>query len=390
MIEWLSERSGTPLSQITGDIGRRLGLYGAPSLSGVTVSEMGALSLSSLWRAARVLSESIGTMPCKLYKRTADGREEASGPLYDLVHDEVNPNLSAMEFFSQLVWWAVVWGNGYAEIVRVGADPVSLMPLPPWCVFPEGDGGYMVRLSDGTEYELESVDCVCIAGPKPEPGCEGYRLTRIARDSLGLSLGLEHFASSTFKNGLKLGGALTTPNKLSEEGRSNLQKSLELEWGGVYSAGKWAVLEQGLKAEPFNIDVEASKLVELRNQQMLSICQWCGIPPNFIFVYDRATWNNSADMTRNFLQFSLNPWLCKIESELNRKVIRSKELYAEFLRESIVQMDTKTQHEVWAIGIQNGFYEVNDIRKMLNLPPISNPQPPMPTQTMPGVMNNAQ
>lgn len=387
ILDWIwpskkSERSGIPLSQITSDIGSRLGLAYPPSSSGVIVSEQTALTLAALWRAARVVSESVGTMPLKLYTRTQDGREEAtSDPLYRLLHDEPNEEMGSVDFLSQMQFWSVIYGNAYAEISRAGATPVALWPIPPWTVSPARDSTGRLVYRVGADLVLDSADVIHVAGPRPDPTCEGYRLCHVARESLGMLLATDRFCNRAFSNNMKLGGTITHPGQLSENARENLRQSWRQEYAGVENSGKWALLEEGMQANPFQINNEQSQLVELRSQLVLEVCRWVGVDPIFVYEYGRATWSNAEAQTRNFLQFSLHPWLCKWESELNRKVVRSSTTYAEFVRESVVQMDSLTQAQIFALGRKHGWLQVADIRHKLNLPPIPEPAPEPVQQT---------
>src|SRR4051812_46010731 len=91
----------TPARSITWDQAYQSGLVTGPVRSGVSVNEQGALTPATGWRAARVVPESVGTMPCKVYERTATGRDEPRDhPLWNIVHDEPNPDTSAVDFFT--------------------------------------------------------------------------------------------------------------------------------------------------------------------------------------------------------------------------------------------------------------------------------------------------
>lgn len=364
------------------------GLFGTPTKSGVTVTESTALALSALWRAARVVSETIGTMPLKVYRRTADGREEARETTYwDLLHDEPNPDTSAVDFWSQVMWSAVLHGNGYAEIVRDGSGAVTALHwIPPWTVsvgkLKAGGLGYQVLTDQGT-LALPASDVLHIKGPSPDGSC-GYKLVSLARESLGLSLALDQFGSTFFGNGTQIGGVLEAVGSLSDAARENIREGWATAYQGVANAHKIPVLEEGLKFVPFSVNNETAQFLESRQYQISEVCRWVGVDPIFLYEYGRATWNNAEAQTRNFLQFSLNPWLCKIEAECNRKVISKadrRDTYAEYVRESVIQMDAKTQAEIWKTGVEGGWYTHDEIRRWLNLPKKPEQQTPQHKET---------
>lgn len=358
------------------------GLIGPTALSGVTVTDETCLSLSAFWRCARVLAESVGTMPLKVYRRGESGREEATEhPAWELLQ-EPNPEQSAVEFYTLIQWWAVVHGNAYAEIVRDGSGrAVEMWPIPPWVCQPirtdAGELAYLVRTPNQQDVTIAAADVVHLKGPSPD-GSEGYKLAKVAADSMGFSIALDRFGSAYFGNSCKVGGVLKTAGQLSEQARENLRKSWATTYQGVDNTGKIAVLEEGLDYSPFQIDNNAGQYTETRQQQVIEICRWLGVDPIFCYEYGRATYHNAEAQTRNFLQFSLNPWLKRLESEITRKVLPKEErrtYYPEFVRESIIQMDAQVQSAVWATGVQNGWYTPDEIRKWLNLPALPKPEP---------------
>lgn len=316
-------------------------------------------------------------MPLKVYENTTDGRIEARDTDYwALLRDEPNPEQSTVDFLTQMMWWAVLFGNAYAEIVRDGAGRVThLYPIPPTVVTAgQNDQGqlvYEIKTANG-DIVLPSSEVLTIRGPSPD-GTTGYRLVQTARESFGLSLALDRFGSAYFGNNCKVAGVIKATGALSDAARENIRAGWVTTYGGVDNAFKVPVLEVGLDFQPFEVSNEAGQFVQSRQHQIYEICRWVGVDPIFVFEYGRATWNNAEAQTRNFLQFSLNPWLRKLECEISRKVISPADrgrYYAEFVREAIIQMDTKTQHDVWAIGVDKGWYTKDEVRKWLNLPKV--------------------
>jgi HK97 family phage portal protein len=377
LLKWFRRPKPEEKRAITSEQFKALGLYDGPSFSGLCVTEQSALTLSCLYRGARVISEAVGGMPLKLYRRTNEGREEAKDHrLYGLLKWTPNEDTGAVEFFTQLMFWAVLFGNGYAEIERDGAGAVTgLYLLDPRGVTLDYVGNRLVyRVGEVT---LQPSDVFHLKGPSLD-GTEGCRLVQLARESFGYSMALERFGSAYFGNGARLGGTLEYPDELTDNAREVLRTSFAKAYQGVENAGKWAVLENGVKATPFSTNNEASQFIESRQFQVTEICRWIGIDPIFLFDYSRATWNNAEHQTRNFLLFSVNPWLKKIEEGVSLKLLLPNEredYYAEFTREAIVQLDVKTQTEVWATGVDKGWYTVDEVRSWLNLAPLPEPEP---------------
>ena len=82
------------------------------------ISEEGSLNLSAVWACVRILSETVGTLPMHLYKRTEKGRErQYTHPCHKLIQ---TPNSYANRFdlMHHLLVSVALWGNGYARVFR--------------------------------------------------------------------------------------------------------------------------------------------------------------------------------------------------------------------------------------------------------------------------------
>ncbi|MCS5931296.1 phage portal protein [Klebsiella pneumoniae subsp. pneumoniae] len=71
-------------------------------------------------------------MPVGFYEKTADGRQNANDhPLYELLHNQPNADMTAVEFWEMIMASLLLWGNACAEIDRTGKRITSLVPLRP-------------------------------------------------------------------------------------------------------------------------------------------------------------------------------------------------------------------------------------------------------------------
>lgn len=107
---------------------------GQTSHAGVNVNEYTALNYSAFYRAVAILSQSVGSLPLILYERQRPrGKQRAvDHPLYPILHDAPNPEMTAMVFRETLEGHLCTWGNAYAQIVRSRDDTVlQLWPLRP-------------------------------------------------------------------------------------------------------------------------------------------------------------------------------------------------------------------------------------------------------------------
>ena len=85
--------------------------------SGVAVSEEGALRNTAVLACVRILANSVAMLPLPVYRRLARGKERTAGhPLYAILQERANPEMTAFELRRWLMQCVLLWGNGYAEI----------------------------------------------------------------------------------------------------------------------------------------------------------------------------------------------------------------------------------------------------------------------------------
>ena len=108
-------------------------LFGS-STSGKTVTERSAMQMTAVYSCVRILAEAVAGLPLHLYRYTDTGGKEKAidHPLYALLHDEPNPEMTSFVFRETLMTHLLLWGNAYAQIIRNGkGEVVALYPLMP-------------------------------------------------------------------------------------------------------------------------------------------------------------------------------------------------------------------------------------------------------------------
>ncbi len=105
--------------------------YFGSSISGKAVTERSAMQMTAVYSCVRILSETVAGLPLNLYRYTEDGGKEKAidHPLYLLLHDEPNPEMSSFVFRETLMTHLLLWGNAYAQIIRNGKSEVIALYL---------------------------------------------------------------------------------------------------------------------------------------------------------------------------------------------------------------------------------------------------------------------
>lgn len=352
---------------------------GEKTSSGVNITEYNAMKYTAFYAAVRVLSETLGSLPLILYRKTQDGKgkERATDhPLYKILHDRPNPEMTAMVFRETLMSHLLTWGNCYAQIVRNnGFEVAQLWPLRPDRMFPKRSGGeliYEFHKPGGGIKIFQSGDILHIPGLSFD-GLVGYSPVQMAKEALGLGKATEQFGSNYFGNGANPGGVLEHPGTLSDTAFQHLQDSWSQRHQGLENAHRPAILEEGTKWTSIGIPPEDSQFLETRKFQIEEIARIFRLPPHMIGDLEHATFSNIEQQSLDFVTYSLHPWLERWEQAIEHKLLLPNEqenYYVEHLVDGLLRGDIKARYTAYNIGRNGGWLSVNDIRLKENMDPI--------------------
>lgn len=362
------------------------GMVNTPSaLSGVPVDERTAMSFIAVFAAVRILSDSIGTLPLILYKRLERGKERATDhPVYRLLHDAPHSTMTAATFKGLIQGHVSTWGNGYAKIVRDGAgDPVELQPRLPDRTAPvrSRSKGVLYHTWDelGREEWLAPSEILHIPGLGFD-GMVGYSPIALAREGIGLGLAAERFGASFYGNGVHANYHLVHPAKLSQDAYERLKKSFAMNATGEAAWHKPLIFEEGMKPEKVTIPPDEAQFLETRKFSVTEIARLFRVPPHMLADLERATFSNIEQMGREFVTYSLMPWLVKWEQECSRKLLSDEEQkthFCEFLVDDLLRGDTVARTQAYHNLVIDGIMTRNEVRERENMNPLDGLDEPL-------------
>jgi HK97 family phage portal protein len=354
--------------------------------SGKPVNERTAMQTTAVYACVRILAEAVASLPLHVYEYQDDGGKKLvhDHPLYYLLHDEPNPEMTSFVFRETLMSHLLIWGNAYAQIIRDGAGRVlGLYPLlPDKMEVQRDDKGniYYVysRNSDENpmfkEYgniKLKAEDVLHIPGLGFD-GLIGYSPIAMAKNAVGMTLACEEYGASFFANGANPGGVLEHPGVLKDP--SKVRESWNSVYRGVSNAHKIAVLEEGMKYQQIGIPPEEAQFLETRKFQINEIARLYRIPPHMVGDLDKSSFSNIEQQSLEFVKYTLDPWVIRWEQSLQRLLLLPGEKGKYFIKlnvDGLLRGDYQSRMNGYAVGRQNGWFSANDIREMENMNPIS-------------------
>ena len=346
------------------------------SASGQVVTVDKALQLSAVWSCVRLLSETVSTLPLRLYERRPDGGRvvATNHPLYDILTKRPNAEMTPGRFMLMIVASICLRGNAFVEKKRVGIRVVALDPLlPQYMTVKRLDTGRLEYkyTTKGQSRVIPEADLMHIRGFGLDGVC-GMLPVSTGKEIFGAAISAEEAAAKVFAQGMQASGILSSDTALKPEQREQLRASLQA-FMGSKNAGKIMVAEAGLKYQGITMNPEAAQMLESRSYGIEEVCRWFRVPPFMVGHMDKqSSWASSVEgQNLQFLTNCLRPLLENIEQEIIRCLLdRDDRYFAEFAVEGLLRADSQGRASYYNICLQNGWMSRNEVRKLENLPPI--------------------
>lgn len=352
------------------------------SSSGKSVSQTSALSVTAVYSCVRILSEAIAGLPLHTYKcRSNGGKEKAiDHPLYFILHDEPNPEMTSFVFRETMMSHLLLWGNAYAQILRNGkGDVIALYPLAPnrmtvdrasngriYYTYSTSDDDNPKLKSKGQVY-LKAEDVLHIPGLGFD-GLVGYSPIAMARNAIGMAMACEEYGAKFFANGASPSGVLEHPSTIKNPDK--LRESWNSLFKGSSNSHQIAVLEEGLKYQPISISPNEAQFLETRKFQINEIARIFRIPPHMIGDLEKSSFSNIEQQSLEFVKYTLDPWVTRWEQSICRRLFKDSEkaeYFVKFNVDGLLRGDYQSRMNGYATGRQNGWLSANDIRELENM-----------------------
>ena len=353
------------------------------SSSGSRVNEKTAMQMTAVYSCVRILSETLASLPLHVFEYTDKGTEKAvSHPLYTVLHDEPNKEMTSFIFRETLMTHLLLWGNAYAQIIRNGkGEVIALYPLmPDRMKVDRNEYGqlyyeYMVNDSDVTSkgsgtVKLSPTDVLHIPGLGFD-GLVGYSPIAMAKNAIGMAIATEEYGAKFFANGATPSGILEHPGTVKNP------EQMRESWTRGFSGNnthKVAILEEGMKYTPISISPNEAQFLETRKFQLNEIARIFRVPPHMVGDLEKSSFSNIEQQSLEFVKYTLDPWVSRFEQAITRRLLKDdekKKYYIKFNVDGLLRGDYQSRMNGYATARQNGWMSANDIRALENLDLIS-------------------
>lgn len=382
ILEWLGLKKRA--SKITGghpanDPGSWLTVAGSDSAAGPAVTDSSALTLAAVFGAVKILAEDVSSVPLKLYRRLADdGREPATDhPLYQLLHDAPNPEMSSANYREAKMMWMALRGNAYSEIERDGMGRIKyLWPLHTPSMEVRRLNGkltYLYHLPNGEKAVLFAHEVLHDRALALD-GIMGIAPISYMRENVGLGLAAQEYGARLFSGSAVPKGVIEATGKFKdEEVLKRFKRQVEESHQGLSKAHRIMILENGMKWQATGLPPEDAQFLELRKFQISDIARFFRIAASKLSDTEKRAFASVEQDSLDHVTYTLHPWFVRQEQEISRSLLSETErgtYYAEHLVDGFVRGDLQSRFEAYTKAVMNGMLSLDEIRAMENRNPI--------------------
>lgn len=345
--------------------------YSGRTLAGVPMTPDLALQIPAVWACTKYIQEMVAALPWHVMRQTDSGGEIAERhPIEGLIDGRVNPEWNSFQFRETLLHWALLWGNGYAEIERDGVGrAIALWPVQPWRVCVERDAVsrklfYEVTNDGRDRVQIPAEDMFHLRGFGHEP--VGLSVVDYAAQTLGLARAVQLFGGAFFGNGANLSGVVTMEKTLTDDGFARVKARFDSLYKGVRNANKVAVLDGDMKFQPIGVDPDKAQFIGTQQQVIEDICRLFSVPPHVAGHLLRSTNNNIEHQGIEAVQRCLGPWVRRLELEANDKLfsVNRRGFYTKMNMNALLRGDVKSRGEFYQLMFNVGAFSPNDILRL--------------------------
>ena len=363
--------------------------------SGVTVSATSAMRVSAVAACVAKISGAIISMPLHVYRLNGGDIPDRlpRDTLWYLLNEQCSPQYTAASMWEGVSMAQLLRGDAFALIRRgMNGNVRELLPLPWGSVSPirtpgEGVRYYVTLPTHGIATWFDPSDILHFPGL----GFDDATMRSMsviqygARNAIGNAIAMDTYAGKFFEGGAHPSIILENEKKMSPEQVTQLQTAFQAKYTGLENAHRLPlVLTEGTSAKAISLSADDAQLLEARKFQVLDVARAFGVPGFMINESTGATsWGSGIEsMGRGFVQYTLQPWLRKIEQEINRKLFpRDTGRFVEFYRDALIEGDSAAQGTYFRLalggpGSGDGFMSVNEVRKIKRMAPIDGGETP--------------
>lgn len=328
-----------------------------------------ALNIPTLEGCVELISNTIATLPIKLYKLDDNKVIEVKNDnRVILLNKDTKDTLDGFQFKKALVIDYLLKGSGYAYINKQRGNVISIHYVK------EDD----VSININTDPIFKDYD-ILVNGETYRPfefikilrntkdGATGTGIIESNPEILKVAYNSLVYENILAKTGGNKKGFIKSDSKLKQEAIDELKE----QWKKLYSKNSenCVILNKGLEFVESSATSTEMQMNENKVTNGDEICKILNVPPSMISGDGKA---NQNDYER-YVKMAVLPVLKAIITSIDRDLLLEKEkgsFYFSFDTKELLKADIEKRYEAYEIGVKNGFLGINEVRYEENREPI--------------------
>ncbi len=347
---------------------------GAESEAGVSVNLNTTATVSAIWRGVNLIANTVAKLPLSVV-------DENLLPIPShfanrLINRRAAPHLSAFHFQQTMTAIAILKGNAYAWIRRVGGVPVELLPLDPDSTYPVRRDGVLwyVTTVAGQLRVMFPSETLHIHGLGFD-GLVGRGIISLASDDIGTEVAHRKHDARYFQNPTPP-FTLEAPETLSDVAYSRLKADFDKIKPGLKGAHRPAILEEGLKANPLTLKPSDLQAIEQKKFRLIAFANWLCLAPHKLGAEGKSAYASLEQENQATRDETFDPWLVTWEDELAYKLLSTDDFESgkrtiAYDRDSLDRVNSEAKAKFLQVALAGApVMMLNEARRKIGLPPV--------------------
>ena len=340
--------------------------------AGVGIDETNSMRIGAFYTCVLLISDTISTLPVDSYIRRDGNRVPYRPKPAWVMRPDID--MSRPDHYQQVLVSLLVDGNAFIRIYRdARGDVANLVVLAPQRV--------LVKRNESTrelEYEIDGSQTGIVKAKDmlhirefTRPGeLRGMSRVYELKQQLGLSAALDEFAARFFGQGATTSGVIEYPGNLTKEQAQDLKNSFQLPHQSLTKAHKTGILFGGATYKKTGVNPNEAQMLESRKMAVEEIARIFRVPPHMIGVTTPGAMSYASieQNNINFVVHTLRPYITKIEEAYS--TLLPAEAFLKFNVDGLLRGDFTTRIQGYSVGLQAGFYSIDDVRRFEDLSPV--------------------
>ncbi len=352
----------------------------------VVVNPETAQKVVAFYRGIQIIAQSLAHLPFPFPARDKDSKRDPDGaklPAYQLFNVAFNSEMTPFEGVEMMIGHFYTRGAFYGQkILNAFDDTIEIWPLHPDRMKPfrlkDGSLKYAYWTQEGKQIFFEPTELFVFRNQLGPDNMTPVSPVKIAASSLALSITLERFSQTIFKNAFSPAGVLKHPGDFEDdESIERLRKQWDERYSGVENVGRPLILEAGMDWKDIGLNPEQNQMLDSRSFQLLDVARVLGVPPIKLGITDKIPMGSAELVNGNFYIDTLLPLAVRLKQAIQQQLMKPAErakYQPKMNFKAFLAADYKTRNEGYAIGRQWGWFCPDDIRELEDMPALPDGQ----------------